>query len=161
MSDDFGGCLLFFFFFDCGVDAGTHWPLSFSILPDSQRHDLPSKILPPVQIWGGGQFPSELRGLPSGQAFVPPPGGGRQLGPMQSGSDSFTGWQTPSPIGRVSFGQHLPPLTASRGQQTPFASCTPSLQTHLPSRSTMSRPQSFGGLQVPSSLSRVPSGHPQ
>jgi hypothetical protein len=75
LSDDFGGCLLFFFFFDCGVDAGTHWPLSFSILPDSQRHDLPSKILPPLQIWGGGQFPSELRGLPSGHAVVPPPGG--------------------------------------------------------------------------------------
>ena len=43
-------------------------------LPASQRHDLPSKILPPEQIWGGGQFPSELRGLPPGQAIGPPPG---------------------------------------------------------------------------------------
>ncbi|HET9415258.1 MAG TPA: hypothetical protein VFO74_14190, partial [Pseudolabrys sp.] len=80
-------------FFDRGVDEGTHWPLSFSTLPASQRQVLPSNILPPVQVWDGGQLPSELRGLPSGQAGLPPPPG--QLGPTQSGVvDTVGGRQT-------------------------------------------------------------------
>jgi hypothetical protein len=159
-SEDRGGAFFFFLvFFDKGVDEGTHWPLLFSILPASQRQDLPSKILSPLQTVGGGQFPSELRGLPSGQAG--PPGGGRQLGPTQSGCEPFTGWQTPSPIGRVPSGQHLPAVTSSRVQHMLFTDKSPDLQTHLPSLSTLSRPQSFGGRQVPSSLTRVPSGQPQ
>ena len=177
-SEDRGGAFFFFLvFFDRGVDEGTHWPLSFSVLPASQRQVLPSKILPPLQTWGGGQFPSELRGLPSGQA---PPGGVGQLGPTQSGvvdrvggrqtpspigtvpsGQPLTGWQTPSPIGRVPSGQHLPAVTSSRVQHMLFTDSSPCLHTHLPSLSTLSRPQSFGGRQVPSSLSRVPSGQPQ
>ena len=162
VSDDFGGAFFFFLvFFDRGVDEGTHWPLSFSTFPAVQRQAPSSKTLPPVHVCDGGQFPSELRGLPSGQAGLPPGGGGRQLGPMQRGCKPFTGWQTPSPIGRVPSGQHLPAVTSSRVQHMLFTDSSPCLHTHRPSLNTLSRPQSFGGRQVPSSLSRVPSGQPQ
>jgi hypothetical protein len=147
-------------FFDRGVDEGTHWPLSFSTFPPVQRQAPSSKTLPPVHVCDGGQFPSELRGLPSGQAGLPPPPG--QLGPTQSGVvDTVGGRQTPSPIGTVPSGQHLPAVMSSRVQHMLFTDSSPCLHTHLPSLSTLSRPQSFGGRQVPSSLSRVPSGQPQ
>jgi hypothetical protein len=161
VSGDFGGGFLFFFgFFDSGVDAGTHWPLSFSILPASQRQVLPSNILPPVQIWGGGQFPSELRGLPSGQA---PPGGVGQLGPTQSGAvNTAAGWQLPFSLGVVPSGQ--PQRLAakiSRVQQMPLMSSALPVQTHLPSAPGLEPSgQPPGGLQTPSPIDTVPSGQP-
>jgi hypothetical protein len=153
VSGDFGGGFLFFFgFFDSGVDEGTHWPLSFSTFPAVQRQAPSSKTLPPVHVCDGGQFPSELRGLPSGQA---PPGGVGQLGPTQSGAvNTAGGWQLPFSVGRVPSGQpHRLAVKASRVQQMPFTSGAPSLQTHLPpSPGSVPSGQPLTGWQMPSPI---------
>jgi hypothetical protein len=136
-------------------------------MPKPQRHDVPSKTFPPVQVVVVGQLPSEFRATPPGQPEPigqlpselratppghPPTTGGRQLGPLQPGS-TMKHWP-------------LRPLLAPSGQLTTMLPQVPAAMAsrvqHVPFTGNVGNGQDVvvGIGQFPSLLRGLPSGQP-